>query len=357
MQFNRPIKVQDILHLCENLIDEIYGNREIELKNFCSLNDNSAQGFGFLNNDKQIASLENSSLDCILVPTKSKEKILKLNSNKTWIFSRNVDLVAQKIKKQFVLNTPYRAPQSGVHPTAVIDASAEVHPSATIGPFAVLGRNCVVGEGCFVGSHTVVEENTVLKNYVTLHPHVYIGHSCEIGQFCEVKPQAVIGSEGYGYAHDPFGNHYRIPHTGRVILGDDVHVGAGTAIDRGTLGDTVIGQGTKIDNQCHLAHNTVIGRNGLITAQVVTAGSTTIGNNFICGGKTAITGHIEITDNVNIAGFSGVSNSVTEPGQYGGYPLQPLKDFLKVKASSVHLPELRKNMNRVLRKLFPEDFN
>jgi UDP-3-O-[3-hydroxymyristoyl] glucosamine N-acyltransferase len=201
-----------------------------------------------------------------------------------------------------------------------------------------------------------VENNAKIGKEATLHPHVYIGHSCEIGSFCEIMPQAVIGSEGFGYAHDEKGNHFRIPHTGKVVLEDDVHIGAGTAIDRGTIEDSVIGRGTKIDNQVHLAHNTVVGKNGLITAQCVTAGSSQIGDNFICGGKTAITGHIKVTDNVNVAGFSAISNNVKEGGQYGGYPLVPLKQHLKIKASSVHLPELRKQMNRVLRKLFPEDY-
>lgn len=357
MQFIRPIKALDIIQLGGNLIEETIGNREIELKHFCAIDEKTSNGFGFMNSDKNLSTLENSTLDCLLVPSASKEKILQLKSNKTWIFSRNVDLVAQKVKKQFVLSTPYRAPLQGVHPTAVVDSTAEIHPSVVIGPFAVIGKNCSIGEGSFIGSHVVIEEAAVIKNNVTIHPHAYIGHHCEIGNLCEIKPQAVIGSEGYGYAHDHLGNHYRIPHTGKVILGDEVHIGAGTAIDRGTLTDTRIGQGTKIDNQVHLAHNTVVGRNGLITAQIVTGGSTTIGDNFICGGNTAITGHIKITDNVNVAGFSGVSNDIDQPGQYGGYPLQPLKDFLKVKASSVHLPELRKNMSRVLKKLFPEEFN
>ena len=130
-----------------------------------------------------------------------------------------------------------------------------------------------------------------IKSHVTIHAHVYVGHSCVIGHNCEIMPQAVIGSEGFGYAHDHLGNHYRVPHTGRVVLADDVHIGALSTIDRGTINDSTIGQGTKIDNHVHLAHNSIVGKNGLITAHVVMAGSSTLGDNFMVGGNSAIAGH------------------------------------------------------------------
>lgn len=354
MNLTKEITVEDVLRAGGPLITKCLGDKQTKLNRFSSTPLAEPGSLGFLNNPKHLDSVENSALSCVIAPLQLLDKISQLKSDKTWLFSPNVDLAAREIKKALFFQTPYRAPWAGVHSSAVVDPSAHLSADAIVGPYAIIGKNVQLGEGCFVGAHSVIEENTCIGNNVTIHPLAYIGHSTEIGDGCEIMPHAVIASEGYGYAHDHLGNHYRIPHTGKVILEDDVHIGAGTAVDRGTIENTRIGRGTKIDNQVHLAHNTVIGKNGLITAQVVTAGSTSIGDNFICGGKTAITGHIKITDNVNIAGFSGVSKSVEEPGQYGGYPLLPLKQHLKVKASSVHLPELRKQMKRVLDKLFPE---
>ncbi len=338
------------------LLPESLGPLDVMVDNFSSFSSGNSTSFGFINSPKTLAAAEDSALACIIAPLKLKDKIESLNSKKTWLLSPNVDLAAREVKKAVVFPTPYRAAFSGIHPTAVIDPTVEIGLGVTIGPHVVIAKNVKIGEGCFIGANAVIEENVTIKSQTTIHPLAYIGHSCEIGHNCEIMPQACIGSEGYGYAHDQRGNHYRIPHTGRVILEDDVHVGASSAIDRGTIEDSHIGQGTKIDNHVHLAHNTVIGKNGLITAHVVVAGSSTIGDNFMVGGNSAINGHIKITDNVSVAGFSGIANDVREPGQYGGYPLVPLKKHLKAKASLVHLPEFRKQMNRVLRKLFPEDF-
>jgi UDP-3-O-[3-hydroxymyristoyl] glucosamine N-acyltransferase len=327
MKIHHSVTAHDVLKAGGPLITETLGSLDVTLNHFATPQTAHSQSVGFLNSPKYLKDVENSSMVCVLAPLKMKADIEKLNSKKTWLFSPNVELAAREVKKALFFSTPFRAHFEGIHPTAVVHPSVEMAADVTLGPYVIINENVKIGEGTFIGAHTVVEQNTVIKSHVTLHPFVYIGHSTVLGHRCEIKPQAVIGSEGYGYAHDQQGNHFRIPHTGRVILEDDVHVGAGTAIDRGTIEDTVIGQGTKIDNQVHLAHNTEIGKNGLITAQVVTAGSTSIGDNFICGGKTAITGHIKITDNVNVAGFSGVANNVTEPGAYGGYPLLPLKNI------------------------------
>lgn len=358
MQFKEVLKVQSLIDFCGPLIDSSLGDTSRTVAEFTTPTSKKDNSFAFINNDRLLETVETSAhLTCILAPANLKDKVLTLNSKKVWLFSKNVDLCACNIKRQFVFPTPFRADFNDIHPTAIIADNVTLGTNVTIAPYAIIGKNCSIGDNSFIGAHSVIEENTLIKNNVTIHPHAYIGHSCEIGNDCEIMPQAIVGSEGYGYAHDHLGNHYRIPHTGKVILHDDVHVGAGTAIDRGTITDSVIGKGTKFDNQCHLAHNSVVGENGLITAQFVMAGSSTLGNNFMSGGKAAVTGHVTVTDNVHIAGLAAITNDVKEPGQYGGYPVIPLRQDLKAKASMVHLPELRKQMKRVLRKLFPEEFS
>ncbi len=353
----KKITAKEVFEAAGPLLTDHLGNMETLVDHFATLSTAKKTSLGFLNDEKSLPSFAASEMACILAPLKLKSKIEELGSQKTWLFSPNVDLAAREVKKAFVFPTPYRSGFEGVHSTAVVHETAEISIGVTIGPHAVINKNVKIGEGTFIGANAVIEENADIKSHVTVHPLAYIGHSTVIGHHCEIMPGAAIGTEGYGYAHDHLGNHYRIPHTGRVILEDDVHIGVGTAIDRGTIEDTRIGRGTKIDNQVHLAHNTVVGKNGLITAQTVAAGSSTLGDNFMCGGKTAIAGHINVTDNVKVAGYSAIANDVKEGGQYGGYPLVPLKQHLKVRATSVHLPEMRKQIHRILRKVFPEDFN
>lgn len=357
MQFkSENTSLDAVVEFCGPLISEVLGDGQITLSHFESIKAAQSQSLIFVNTEKYLEEAEASAAAAVVAPQKLREQVVSLQSQKTWLLSPNPELAALKIKKQFVFATPYRSDLNGIHATAVIDPSAELGIGVVVGPFAVIGPHCKIGEGTFIGAHSVIEEKVIIKSHCTIHPQVYIGHSCEVGANCEIMPFATIGTEGFGYAHDHKGNHYRIPHTGRVILHDDVHVGSQSAIDRGTLEDSVIGQGTKIDNQVHLAHNTVIGKNGLVTAHVVIAGSTTIGDNFVVGGNSAITGHIKITDNVHLAGFTGVANDIKTPGQYGGYPPLPIKDALRVRASLSHMPALRKQVNRILRKLFPEDF-
>lgn len=357
MELKKATTVGDLIDFLQLDSSALLGDAATQIQSFESPDSDTPHSFAFINKEKWIESVETSRVACALAPVKMRPSITEKGSKKTWIFCDNVDLAAQKIKTNFVFATPYR-PSSlkGVHPTAVVAPSARIAASAVVGPLAVIGENCVIEENCFIGSHCVLEENVVIAEGSTLHPHVYVGHSCQVGRFCEIKPQAVIGSEGYGYAHDGKGHHHRIPHTGRVILKDYVHVGALSTIDRGTLDDSVIGENTKIDNLCHFAHNTVIGKNGLLTAGAIMAGSSTLGDNFICGGQIGITGHIQVTDNVNMAARSGITKSVSKPGAYGGFPVIPLKDHLKSTTSLTHLPTLRKQVNRILRHLFPEEF-
>jgi UDP-3-O-[3-hydroxymyristoyl] glucosamine N-acyltransferase len=304
----------------------------------------------YIANNKWFANVVNSPCTLVLASDTFKEKV-QTSPNKVWFFCKNPELLMVDIKKSYFLATPYRTPHMSLRAsTAVIHESAMISETAVIGPGVFIGENVHVGQNSFIGTNSVVEANVRIGDDTTIHPLVYIGHSCEIGNNCEILPNTCIGSEGYGYAHDERWNHYRIPHSGKVILEDNVHVGANCSLDRGSIDDTRIGQGTKIDNQCHLAHNSVIGKNGLITAQFGMAGSSTIGDNFISGGKASVTGHISITNNVQVGGMSGVTKSITEPGQYGGFPLQKLQDYLKTKAAIAKLPELRAQLKSLLKK-------
>ncbi len=202
-----------------------------------------------------------------------------------------------------VLHPPIR-PQIGIHEKAVINDSAEVATDAAIGPNVVVesgarvGRGVVIGPGCYIGRDAVIGDGT------WLHANVSIGADCVLGQHCIVHSGAVIGSDGFVYAHDGV-RWEKTPQLGRVIIGDEVEIGANTTIDRGALGDTVIERGVKLDNLIHIAHNVHIGEDTAMAACVGIAGSTHVGKRCTLAGQVGVVGHIEIADDVHITGADG----------------------------------------------------
>jgi len=215
----------------------------------------------------------------------------------------------------------------------------------------VIGAFAQVGDDCWIGATFVLEKSVRLGQWTIIHPQVFVGADCEIGNDCEVHPHTTIGSDGFGFATDEKFKHHKIPQLGRVIIEDRVEIGANCAIDRATLTETRIRSGTKFDNLCHIAHNCEVGEDCLFAAGLFIAGSSKMGSRITCGGNVAITAHVKITDNVALAGRSTVTNHVDEPGQYGGYPLQPLKQALKTIASLGHISELRKSVTKILKHL------
>lgn len=236
-------------------------------------------------------------------------------------------------------------PKSSVHPTAQLGKNVIVGPCAVIGAEVRIGNNSIVGANAVVESYAKIGSNTIL------HPQAFIGASCEVGSFCEIHPHVTIGADGFGFVPLKGSHPVKIPQLGRVVIGDHVEIGANCTIDRAAMTETRIRSGVKLDNLCHIAHNCDIGENSMLAAGFMVAGSSKIGKSFVVGGNTAVSDHVEITDNVMIAGLSGVTNDITEPGQYGGYPLQNLKDSLKTLANTTHLTKMRKQLSRIMKHL------
>lgn len=238
-----------------------------------------------------------------------------------------------------------------IHPKSSVHPSAQLGKNVVVGPCAVIGAEVKIGDNCLIGANTVIESHARIGHNSIIHPQALIGAYCEIGAFCEIQPHATIGSDGFGFVPLKDSHPVKIPQIGKVVIEDHVEVGANCTIDRAALTETRIRAGTKIDNLCHIAHNCEIGENSLIAAGFMVAGSSKIGKNFMVGGNTVVADHIEITDNVMLAGLSGVTNDIKEPGQYGGYPLQPLKESLKNLANTVHLTKMRKQLSRIIKHL------
>ncbi len=208
--------------------------------------------------------------------------------------------------------------EPGVHPRAVVAAGVEIPPTCQVSPGAVIGRNVVLGDRVQVGPNAVVGDDVLIGDDTRLMPQSTIYAAVRIGARCIVHTGAVLGADGFGFARDRDGRHFKVPQLGSVVIGDDVEIGACTTIDRGAIGDTVIGNGVKLDNQIMVAHNVRIGDHTVIAAQVGISGSTTIGARCIVGGKAGFAGHIEVADDVVIGGGTSVTGSIRSPGIYGG---------------------------------------
>ena len=230
---------------------------------------------------------------------------------------------------------------------------ATVHKDALIGKDVSLGMNVVISAGCKIGNNVKIFHNTVLLENVEVgddtivFQNVSIREDCKIGERVIIHPGVVIGSDGFGFNPDEKGIYQKVPQIGNVIIGDDVELGANTAIDRAAVGSTIIGRGSKIDNLVQIAHNVSIGENTVISAQCGISGSTKIGNNCILAGQVGIIGHIKIADNVIILARSGVGKSIKAAGYYFGAPAKEIKTAYRIEAHIKNLPGSIKRIDEI----------
>jgi UDP-3-O-[3-hydroxymyristoyl] glucosamine N-acyltransferase len=218
----------------------------------------------------------------------------------------------------------------GIHPSALVAPDANVDPTAHVGAFAIVGPKVVVGARAFVGPHSIIEEGVEVSEDVRLVARVTLCHHVKVGARCVLQPGAVIGADGFGFANDS-GRWLAVPQVGSVILGPDVEVGCNTTIDRGAIGDTVLEEGVKLDNQIQIGHNCLIGAHTAMAACVGLSGSVTVGKRCMIGGMAGIVGHLSICDDVAVTGLSMVSRSITRPGVYsGGIPAEEARTWRRI---------------------------
>ncbi len=228
----------------------------------------------------------------------------------------------------------------GIHATAVIDPDAEIDADASVGPHCEICRGAKIGCNSTLLLGTYVGEDAVIGEDCLIYPNVTIREECEIGNRVVLQPGVVVGSDGFGFAKDGAVPR-KIPQIGRVILGDDVEIGANSTIDRATTGVTRICQGAKIDNLVQIAHNVVVGKNSMLAAQVGISGSTELGEGVVMAGQAGIVGHITIGNRVVVAAQSGVSKSIPDDTTVWGYPARELKEAKRVNAVTRGLPGIR----------------
>ncbi len=232
---------------------------------------------------------------------------------------------------------------AGVHPSAVIGEGVTLGEGVTIGPRAVIGDGAVVGVRTNISASVTVGAGVQIGKDCILYPNVTAYPGTLLGDRVIVQAGAVLGSDGFGYVFGA-GVHQKIPHVGRCLLESDVEIGANTTVDRGSVGDTVIGAGTKIDNLVQIGHNVRLGRLCLVMAQVGISGSTRIGDGVIIAGQAGLAGHISIGAGARIAGQSGVFGDVPPGETWSGYPARPHRESLRVQAATHRLPALLKSL-------------
>jgi len=242
------------------------------------------------------------------------------------------------------LLNPQVAAVPGCHPSAVIDPHAQVAPDAEIGPLVVIGSGAVIGSRSVIGAGCVIGKQAELGEAVHLHPNVTIYDRCVIGSRVVLHSGVVIGADGFGIVMDDE-RWLKVPQIGRVIIGNDVEIGANTTVDRGAIDDTVIEEGARLDNLIQIGHNVRIGAHTAIAACVGIAGSTRIGRYCRIGGAAGIGGHLTIADHVEISGYTAITKSISTPGVYSGvYPFEDFRAWRKNAAQVRHLNELARRV-------------
>lgn len=240
--------------------------------------------------------------------------------------------------------------EKGVHPMAFVDSTAQVDPTASVMPFVYIGPQACIGAGTILYPHTYIGDEVEVGSNCVLYSNSVVREKCILGDRVILQPGAVVGADGFGFTLEN-GKHRKVPQVGRVVVGNDVEIGANSAVDRGTLGDTVIGNGTKLDNLVHLGHNVRTGEHCLFVALTGISGSTKIGDYCTFGGQSATVGHVTIGDRCMFGGRSGITNDVPDDSVMSGFPVQPHREWLRKEGVALRLPELLKRLRDLEKKV------
>jgi len=326
--------------IAKHLQGEVLGDASVVLNTFAPADRAQAGDLTFAENPDYFARAEQSAASAIIVdaPFTSKKILIRVPNARIGF------------AKALALFFPEPVFPAGIHPTAVIDPSAQVDPAAHVGAY------CVVHEKVRLGARTILQGGNHigagchLGEEVNLFPNVILYARTEIGNRVRIHAGTVIGSDGFGYVQEN-GVHRKVPQIGNVIIRDDVEIGSNVSIDRGALGPTIIGKGTKIDNLVQIGHNVSIGEYSLVISQVGIAGSTKIGNSVILAGQAGLAGHLKIGNRATVAAQSGVMTNIPDGEKWLGSPAQPDRQAKRQFIAMQHLPDLLKRVAELEKKL------
>ncbi|MDO8825720.1 UDP-3-O-(3-hydroxymyristoyl)glucosamine N-acyltransferase [Methylophaga sp.] len=298
---------------------QLVGNADKEITGVGTLQNAKDTDISFLANTKYRQYLKSTSAGCVIV---SPADLAEVTTN-----ALVIDDTYVAYAKAASLLYPEEVPDTGIHSSVVIGDNCTIAMSARIAAQVFIGANVQIGDNVVIGPGCIIENDVKIGADSRLMSNVTLCRKVIIGQRVRIHPGVVIGADGFGIANDN-GNWLKIPQVGKVIIGDDVEIGANTTIDRGAIDDTIISNGVKLDNQIQIGHNVFIGEHTVIAGCVGISGSTRIGSHCAIGGGTGIAGHIEITDGVQLTGMSMVTKSIMAAGTYSsGIPVEPTREW------------------------------
>jgi UDP-3-O-[3-hydroxymyristoyl] glucosamine N-acyltransferase len=327
--------------IATRLAGEVIGDPTIRLTGFSAAGTAKPGDLTFAENDIYFARAEQSAAAAIMVDG------YFTSANKVIIRVPNARVAFAKVLPIFFPEAPVPC---GIHPSAIIAPSAQIDPTAHVGPHCIIGEQTRIGARTMLQGGTFVGSSCTLAEDIIVFPNVTLYERTQVGNRVRIHSGAVIGSDGFGYVLDG-GVHRKIPQIGFVILHDDVEIGANVTIDRGALGPTVIGKGTKIDNLVQIAHNVIIGENCLVIAQTGIAGSTKLGHYVTLAGQAGLTGHLKIGNRVTVAAQSGVMHDIPDGEKWMGSPAQPDRQTKRQFLAVQQLPDLLRRVAELEKRL------
>jgi UDP-3-O-[3-hydroxymyristoyl] glucosamine N-acyltransferase len=330
-----------LAELAEWVEGRVSGNAQQRISDVAPFEDAGPDAITLARSAKYLTRIESIQAGAVIVPEGFEKSGVNLlhSSNPYAAFARLLALFH-----------PAEQLPIGRHPTVVIGEDTECAAEAAIGPMTVIGNHVRIGKRATIYPGVVIGNHVTIGDDVRLYPNVTVLERCRIGHRVTIHAGSVIGSDGFGFAPD--GDIYhKIPHTGIVQIDDDVEIGAANTIDRGTFGMTHIQCGVKTDNLVHVAHNVTVGENTVLVAQVGISGSTTIGRHVVLAGQVGVAGHIHIGDHVMVGGQSGIASNVPAGQVLSGSIAMPHKTWLRVQRTMPRLPELRKQVAALEKRL------
>ena len=330
------------------LSGEVVGNPEVTVSSLAKIEEGKPGALTFLSNPKYTEYIYSTGASVAIVAADfTPEKTLP--AQLTLIKVADPYACFAKLLEAY---NQLRQPQAGISKLAHVSASAVVADEVYMGEFVSVGERVSIGKGCKIYPQVYIGDGVRIGDGTTVYPGVRIYADCVVGNHCTLHSGVIIGADGFGFAPNAENNYAKVPQIGNVIIEDHVEIGANTAIDRATLGSTIIRKGVKLDNLIQVAHNVEIGENTVIAAQTGIAGSTKIGRDCMIGGQVGIVGHITIADGTKIAAQSGIAHSIKDPGTIvQGSPAFAIMDYKKSYIGFMKLPELMKQLDAINKKL------
>ena len=332
-----------IAELAAHVGGRVVGDRDCLIKRVASLESAGAGDITFIEDRKLLESAQTIRASCLIVPEGARVEapcVIEVKRPKL-AFA----LIAELLH-------PAKRYDAGIHSTAIVAKSARVDESASVGAWVEIGGGSVIGQGTRIHAGAVIGEDVEVGSDCVIHPNVVLYDRVTLGKRVILHAGAIIGADGFGYVPDEQNFRHKFPQIGTVIIGDDVEIGAGTCIDRGALGETRIGRGTKIDNLVQIAHNCLIGERVVIASQTGISGSTVIEDDVIIGGQVGMGDHARILSGAIVGSKAGIlPGKIVRAGVWWGIPVQPLDEYKRLNAHMNRLPQMREELKELRRQV------